>query len=139
MYGLPWGTHRWVVEEVSSTNLKLMLFMRFIKFVDSIMKTTKPALRFLLKVVAADVRSLSGSNLRSILRTTGIQVIPGMTRAGSVKKLKIHKVPEGQDWKIPLLHSLISVKAGEFYIPLDDESDDTLDPVEDILMDLCLN
>ena len=139
VFGLPWGTHRWVVEEVSCTNLKLMLFVRFIKFVNSITKTTKPGLKFLLKVAAADVRSVTGSNLRSILRTTGTQVKPGITKAGSVQKLSLHNVLEGETWKIPLLHSLLSVRAGEFFIPIDDENKDTLDPVDDILTEICLN
>ena len=80
----------------ASTNLMTMMFYRCIKFVNAIIKTSKPALKFLLSVAMTDVRSLAGSNLRSILRTTGIQVRPGFTHAGAVKNLALHKVPEGQ-------------------------------------------
>ena len=139
VYDLPWATHRWVLEAVSSANLKTMLLSRFIKFVNAIMKTAKPALKFLLSVVSADVRSLTGSNLRSILRTTGVQVRPGVTHPGAVKKVTLHKVPEGQEWKVPLLHSLIAVRAGEFNIEFDDNEEDTPEIADAIMVDLCIN
>ena len=139
VYDLPWATHRWILEAVSSANLKMMLLSRFIKFVNAIMKTSKPALKFLLSVVSADVRSLTGSNLRSILRTTGVQVRPGVTHPGAVKKVTLHKVPAGQEWKVPLLHSLIAVRAGEFNIEFDDNEEDTPEIADAIMVDLCIN
>ena len=101
-----------------------MLFTRFIKFLNSIYKTNKPAVKFLLSVTASDVRSVTGSNLRSILVNTGVQVIPGTTKAYSIKKQRLFKVPEPEKWKVPLLHSLLAVRAGEFEISFDDENID---------------
>ena len=118
-----------------------MLFTRFIKFVNAITKSEKPALKFLLSIAASDVRSLTGSNFRSIQLCTGIQVRPGITQAGTVRKFTLFKVPDGQEWKVPLLHSLLSVKAGEFTIPFDDDSEEIkeADVVDDILRDICIN
>ena len=81
IYDLPW-----VLEEITGSNLKVMLFSRFVKFVNAIIKSKKPALRFLLSVSISDVRSLTGSNLRSILLNTGVEVKPGVTKATVVKK-----------------------------------------------------
>jgi hypothetical protein len=116
-----------------------MLYSRFIKFANSIYKSSKPAVKFLFSLAASDVRSVTGSNLRSILVTTGVQVIPGVSKAGQVKKYKLFVVPEEEKWKIPLLHSLLSVRAGEFEIPFDETDLEENEPniVDDILDNIC--
>ena len=65
--------------------------------------------------------------------------MPGVTHPGSVKKLTMHKVPEGQEWKVPLLHSLIAVRAGEFNIEFDDDVEVTPEIADAIMVDLCTN
>ena len=87
----------------------------------------------------SDVRSVTGSNLRSILNTTGTQVVPGITKAASIKNHKLHKLPEDETWKVPLLHSLLAVKSGVFEIQFDDETEDSevMDIGSDILGDIC--
>ena len=143
IFDLPWATHRWVLEEVTGSNLKIMLFTRFIKFLNSIHKSNKPAVKFLLSITASDVRSVTGSNLRSILVNTGVQVIPGITKGYTVKKHRLFQVSELEKWKVPLLHSLLSVRAGEFEISFDDKNVDDDDGEEesnmtdDILANIC--
>ena len=137
IFDLPWATHRWVLEELSGSNLKIMLFARFVKFVNSIIKSTKPALKFLLSVAASDVRSQTGSNLRSIHLQTGVQVLPGLTQAAQVKKHRMFPVPVDQLWKVPLLHSIVAIRAEEFKIQFDDDDDDVDDIVNTILENIC--
>ena len=141
IYDLPWATHRWVLEEITGSNLKVMLFSRFVKFVNAIFKSKKPALRFLLSVSKSDVRSLTESNLRSILLNTGVEVKPGVTKATVVKKHTLCKVPDEERWKVPLLHSLLAVKSEEFEIRFDDDDHETEDNEigMDILKDICCN
>ena len=117
----------------------MMLSARFVKFVNAIKKSTKPAIKYLLSVSASDVRSLTGSNMRSILRNTGVQVMPGVTHAAMVKKKPLFKPPEEQMWKIPLLHSLLAVKAEEFEICFDDDDEEVEehDVANDILLNIC--
>ena len=137
IYDLPWATHRWILEEITGCNLKIMLFARFVKFLNAILKSTKPAVKFLLSVAAADVRSLTGSNMRSILLNTGVVVTPGVTQAATVKKQTLFPVPEAEEWKVPLLHSLLAVRAGEFEIMFDDEEIQEIEIVDDILGNIC--
>ena len=87
-----------------------MLFARFVKFVDGITRCNKPAVKFLLSTVMQDVRSITGSNLRSIQRYTGIQVRPGLTRASAIKKFRMFPVPSDQEWKVPLLLSVLAIQ-----------------------------
>ena len=94
IYELPWATHRWVLEEITRSNLKFIPYTRFIKFINSINKSRKPAVKFLYSMVASDVRSMTGSNLRSILLHTGVHVVPGTKQGYLVKKQRCFKVPE---------------------------------------------
>ena len=139
IYDLPWATHRWVLEEITGSNLKFILFTRFLKFINSIHKSSKPAVKFLYSMVASDVRSVTGSNLRSIMLHTGIQSVPGTMQGYLIKKQRRFKVPELEEWKVPLLHSLLQVRAGDFEIKWDDDAADDEDvhvPC-DILANIC--
>ena len=69
--------------------------------------------------------------------TTGVQVTPGVTQAATIKKHKMFPVPHGQLWKVPLLHSLLAVRAGEFNIMFDDEENQETEIVDDILGNIC--
>ena len=98
IYDLPWSTHRWVIEEITGKSLQVMLLKRFLKFTSSILKTTKPFIKFLLRAVSADVRSNTGSNLRTILLKTGVQAVPGIsgiTMPWQIKMKRLDKVPGG--------------------------------------------
>ena len=138
IYNLPWSTHRWILEEITGCNLKLMLYSRYIKFLNSIHKSSKHSVKYLLSVSSTDVRSVTGSNLRNILLTTGVQVTPGFTGAGTVSNKTLVSVPEGEEWKVPLLHSLLSVQMGEAVVDFEDDNELENDNViEDILFNIC--
>ena len=94
-----------------------MLSARFIKFVNGIMKSSKPAIKFLLSVMMNDVRSTTGSNMRSIQRHTGVQVWPEITKELAVKKFRMYPVPGDQEWKVPLLVSILAIQEEEWEIP----------------------
>jgi hypothetical protein len=57
------------------------------------------------------------------MRNTGVQVIPGVTNAAAVKKQTLNKIPEEDNCKVPLIHSLLAVKAEQFEIIFDDKED----------------
>ena len=134
MYNLPWATHRWILEEITGSNLKIMLYSRFIKFVNAIAKSNKPAIKFLLATVCDDVRSITGSNLRSIQRHTGIQVRIGVTKSTALKKIRLNNVPADQKWKVPLILSILAIQDEEWEIDFD-ENDDYISKA--ILKDIC--
>ena len=135
IYDLPWSTHRWVIEEITGKSLQVMLLKRFLKFTSSILKTTKPFIKFLLRAVSADVRSNTGSNLRTILLKTGVQAVPGITMPWQIKTKRLHEVPGGEEWKVPLLNSLLQIRAGAFKLEFDEEEDTEV--VDGVFHDVC--
>ena len=138
IYDLPWATHRWIIESITGNNLKCILFSRFVKFIDGIHRSNKPSIKFLYKLAASDVRSVTGSNLRSILVNTGLHVVPNTNQAASLRKATLYSVPVAQEWKIPLIHSLLEVQAGKATIGFDeDEANDDEDMIKTILNEVC--
>ena len=71
--------------------------------------------------------------------TTGVQLIPGVSKAGQVKKYKLFVAPEEEKWKIRMLHSLLSDRTGEFEILFDESELVENEPniVDDILDNIC--
>ena len=82
-----------------------------------------------------DVRSVTGSNLRSILLNTGVQVVSGNTLTSAMKDKTLVEVPIGEEWKVPLVHSLLEIRAGEFKLEFDDS--DGNEVAEDVLLHVC--
>ena len=136
IYDLPRATHCWVIEEITGKSLQMMLLKRFLKFTSSILKTNKPFIKFLLRAVSTDVRSNTGSNLRTILLKTGVQAVPGITLPSALKTNRLHEVPGGEEWKVPLLNSLLQIRSGNFKLEFDEEEDST-ELVDGILLDVC--
>ena len=70
---------------------------------------------------------------------TGVQVVPGVTKVSAVKNHTLFKVPDGDEWKVPLLHSLLAVRAGDFDITFEDNDadDNEHDVGNDILVHMC--
>ena len=72
MFNLPWGTHRKLLEPLTgAAHLRRILVQRYLSFIRKIQKLNKKSLRSLLSLVKNDVRTTTGSNLRTIMQWTG--------------------------------------------------------------------
>ena len=87
--------------------------------------------------MAADVRSVTDSNLRSIQLNTGVHVTPGQTLVSSIKKNVLQEVPVGEEWKVPLIHSLLEIRSGEFKLEFDEDDFADNEIVDDVLLHVC--
>ena len=68
------------------------------------------------------------------MRNFIVQVIPGITSASSIKKKVFHQVPEGEEWKSALLHSVLKVKQGDWVVEFHEELDEDTEIQNDILL-----
>ena len=76
----------------------------------------------LLNFVKTTCRSLTGENLRIILLDTDVLVVPGVTRGHVLADYRVHKTPEGQEWKVPLLVSLLQIRDDTWSVHFDEET-----------------
>ena len=142
IYDLPWPTHRWLCEALSGIHMKKMIYSRYIKFLNNIVgKGTKENCRSLLNYCISDVRSQTGGNIRKIFLDTGVRITPGVTAATAISNYTVYKVVEEQEWKLPLLHSLLEVRDDQWEIRFGDDDVEQLqdDDINDMIHDICVN
>ena len=100
----------------------------------------KMILSSLLKMVYKDCRSSTGSNIRTILQQTGTLVIPGITHKGVLNDFVVYKTPPNQEWRFPLLVSLLELRESNWTVTFDEEEESTLfqkDAIDQLIDSVC--
>ena len=76
VFNLPWTSHRYFIEPVSSTkHPKTMLSCRLVKFWDSLRKSKKRSVRYLFSLVYNDRRTLTGRTASRVAVDCGVERI----------------------------------------------------------------
>ena len=119
LFDIPHGTHCWIVEELAEgKHLRQMIMSRFVKYVKSVAQNKRPALKSLYSIIKDDVKSPTGSNIRSTLIETGTD--PRRIGTFLPKDWRVY-VPQ-DDWTVPLLWNLLQVRGDNWEILFDDEA-----------------
>ena len=121
LFDIPREAHCWIVEELSEGRHFLqMVYSRFAKYIMMVKKNKRPFLRCLYDVVKDDVKTTTGSNIRTLLLTTGVD--PRFMSRHLLKDWRVY--PPQDNWTVPLLSSLLELRAGNWEVLFDDEEDD---------------
>ena len=140
---IPRNSHRWIVEElVEGKHARKIIYSRYIKFVNSLVSTERQCVRFLYKYVCGDVRSQVGANMRRIQLDTNVPVIPGVTRPADLRNYRVYNIPDGDEHKMEILHSLIAIREDHFTVLFNEENGEEAEELSenDILLmisDVC--
>ena len=125
IFDLPLNTHSWIIERlVDGKHAKIAIMKRYVKFLDSLAKSERPALQALLRLSYKDVRTTTGANLKHIQNQTGLYIIPGVTKGNIMNEKFVYKIPEGEEWKIGLISSLMQIRNDKWSILFDEEQDE---------------
>ena len=121
-------THCWIVENLSGgRHLRQMLFTRFIKYIKSLAFNKRLSIRTLFNVIKDDVRSTTGSNIRTILLET--MVDPRELKPYLLREWVVH--PPQDEWTVPLLRNLLEVLNKNWEVVFDEETGDVAE-MEDV-------
>ena len=52
-----------------------------------------------------------------------MSVTPGLTSPGQFRNCWVYQVPEGDEWKLPLLHSLLEIRSENWEILFNEEEE----------------
>ena len=116
MLKLPYNSHMYFVEPLSeTTHIIFCLYGRFLKFVDSISKSEKKALKNMLDHVKYDCRTTTGSNLRRMMILAGKTSVHELT-SWSFKGHKYKNIPPGEEWRISCAKEMLEVLSGEMSV-----------------------
>ena len=133
MFDLPIQTHTFFIEPVSeSPHIKNILIKRFLKFVSAVRFSTKSILRNMYRMIAKDVRSVTGSNLRRIMLIVNKGDVNDLSPTDSAL-VQYRKENSDNQWKINLVKEIIEVRNNILQVEfiLEDE-------LENILHYLCV-
>ena len=105
MLDLPPATHRYLIEPVSGTiHLRRILMNRFISFLHQIEKSEKVATKQLLGLIYRNTQSVTGSNVRHILRLTEKSHWRDV-RSSDIANIEYFRIPEEEKWRVGLMKS----------------------------------
>ena len=74
--------------------------------------------------ISEDVRSHVGANMRKVFQDTGILIIPGRTRSGDFQQYRVYQPPEGEEWRLGILESLLELKGENWSVLFNEEAEE---------------
>ena len=137
VFNLPWTTHRYFVEPVSSTrHPKTMLCSRLVKFWESLRvpECNKDSVRYLFSLVYTDRRTLTVRSASKI--AVDCQVERENLDYKHAKKIEYSVPPPVQTWtwRIPLLKELLEIRKDSIHVP-----GFSCEEIKEIIDDICVN
>ena len=116
MLGLPLQTHRYLLEPLSSSrHLKRILIKRFISFLHQINNSGKIATKQLLKLIYNDARSITGSNIKKILRLTNKRHWSEVKNS-DIDQIDYHNINENEYWRVTLISEILETQWSDIEI-----------------------
>ena len=102
-----------------------MLYSRFVKYLKVLRNNRRPFIRNLYDIVSGDARSTTGSNVKRILRNTGLD--PRYEAQHKFSSWRVY--PPADSWTVPLLTSLLELRSENWQVNFDIEEE--MEPLED--------
>ena len=111
------------------------MFSRFLKYVKTIARNKRASIRCLYGIVKDDVKSITGSNIRTIMKETGTD--PRLMKLHGLKNWRVY--PQTDSWTVPLLKNLLEICANNWEVMYDDETGDMAneDEIEFTISAIC--
>ena len=132
LFDLPRQTHRYFIEPVSeSLHVKTMLCSRFISFCDSLSNSSKLIIRLIYNLFKYDRRSVLCKNISNISRECNVDRI--FLNKSFVKSEMTYSHPGENEWRIPLVKELISVRSNPRLLDGFDTND-----IQDMINSVCV-
>ena len=115
MFNLPWATHRYMMEPLTGLpHIRRILVRRYLSFIRKIQSSEKVALRKLLDVAKNDVRTTTGTNLRTIMLYSNKNSIDEVLDDNI--DIEYHTIPEEEAWRPTLAKEIIDIFYEEFTV-----------------------
>ena len=125
MWNLPWNTHRTFIEPLGGTHAQTLIYTRYIGFIQSIRKSNKMAVIYLLEKVVQDLNTMTGQNVRHILEQTQETDIFKINRNQLKGTFKFQEMPADEAWKVNLVKEITDINHSVLILG-DDEAENVL-------------
>ena len=124
MWNLPLNAHRYLVEPLGGEHAFSMITIRFVKFLQSIRKSEKIPVQFMLRKVLDNVNTVTGKNARFIQERIGTyDSLLNINTKQLKSKLKFCPIENADVWKVNLIREITNINHSILQIEPTDESD----------------
>ena len=108
--GVAVQAHRYLVEQLGGEHALTMVVTRYIKFLQSILKSPKLAVQMMIQKVWKNVETVTGRNIRFILDRIGhgcdiFSINPNWVK----KKVKFCEISEENKWRVNLIKEIVDI------------------------------
>ena len=119
MAGLPYSTHRYLMEPLSGqSHMSIVVVKNFLSFITRIRESPKPVLRQLYQMTKNNVQSTTGRNLRNILVQTNLSKVDDLTPS-VVGQISYKPINDNDQWRVNIIKEIMDIKSGLIETPLD--------------------
>ena len=134
MWELPVQAHRYLIEPLSGCHAHTMLIVRFVKFLQSMLKFSEMAVHFMLRKVEQDASSTTGKNLAYIRKLVGtncdlLTVSPKWLK----KQVPFQPMNESDKWRVTLIKEVANIRNDVLSLQSDSETFLTSEQLKDIV------
>ena len=120
-WSVPRGTRTYLVQQVLSSGLtsaKVDIMSRFVNFFKGFRTSPSPEVQIIANFTGRDIRTTTGSNLRLLEETSGLD--PWLYSSTKMKdkltKIEIVPVPEHDTWRVSYLSRLLERRSELHYL-----------------------
>ena len=85
----------------------------------------------MLEFIKKDTRTITGKNIREILKTTDNDDIMSMNVQEVKSKLIFKDIPENEHWRVPLIKELTNIRQNVLQVTFDDGDTLSMDELSD--------
>ena len=134
MWGLPPQAHRYLVEELGGQHAQSMLIIRYVKFLQSLTRSTKMCVQFLLQKVIRNCETVTGKNVAFILGKIGHGYdVLTVTPSSLKKRLKFCEIQNEEKWRARMIREITDIRQNVLTLDGEGFMDDEFDSVIEFL------
>ena len=135
MWGLPHQAHRYLITQLGGAHAEEMIISRYVKFLQSIQKSDKLAVKFMLQKVIGNVETITGRNVRFIENKVGLSCdLLKVSDSWLRSKVKFCEIKQEDMWRVNLIREIININQNALMLSSDEADDSFL--TRDQLMEI---
>lgn len=112
IWNVPLACHNYFIDHLLAagfTPTRHKIFSRYVNFFQSLLSSCSPEVRLVANLAGRDKASTTGRNLEFISKETNLN--PWVATPASVRQnLKLSSIPQGDEWRLPVLESYLSAR-----------------------------
>ena len=136
MWGLPLQAHRYLITQLGGTHAQEMLISRYVKFMQSIQKSDKLAVKYMQQKVFNNVETVTGRNVRYIEDKLGPSCsLLNADTAWVRKKVHFCEFRKEDTWRVNLIREITNINQNTLELSNDEDENSFLsnDQLQEII------